>query len=247
MRGHLFILFFLLAVVSCSVKEDRSGCPCILSLYTSDAARKGVLAEVWNKDFVRVAGGMTEGTGLDLEVPRGELVVTACSGLSSCGVFGGVVSIPGGGEMDELLSCRAEIDCSGEVASHILFLHKQYASVCVRIVNFPEAPPYLPVRVLGNISGFDLRTGLPVPGEYSYLPPGLPDGSVEFRIPRQTDGSLVLQIAGRDLPIGEIIGRSGYDWNEADLDDIYVWLDYGKSTVKLWISDWYEFSYEESF
>ena len=250
MRGHSLLdlfFFFLLACASCSVKEDRSACPCILSLYTSDAAGKTVGVEVWNTDGVCVAAGQTDGTLLELPVPRGHLVVTAYSGLTDCRLFGGVVSIPRGAQMDELCAWRGETDCSGEQASLILFLHKQWATVNLKLQNYPsgDTPPLL--KIEGAVSGYDLPAGSPVDGGFLFLPPLSSAGDVAFRIPRQNGGELLLGIWPKLIAIGDMIVKSGYDWAEADLDDIYILVDYLESTVKIGISDWNEVSYEENF
>ena len=248
MRGHSLLVsfFFLLACASCSVKEDRSGCPCILSLYTSDAG-KTIGVEVWNADGICVARGETDGSLLELGVPRGHLLVTAYSGLSDCRLFGGVVSIPRGGQMDELSAWRSEVDCSGEQASLILCLDKQWATVNLKMQNypFPEEEPLL--KLSGSVSGYDLASGLPVDGGFYYLPPLSADGDVVFRLPRQRGGTLLLEVGPKVLAIGEMIIRSGYDWQQASLDDIHIWVDYLKSTVRIGISDWNEVAYEEQF
>ncbi|MBQ7269026.1 MAG: hypothetical protein IJS62_04130 [Bacteroidales bacterium] len=249
MRGHslLYLFFFLLACTSCSVKEDRSECPCILSLYTSDAAGKTVGVEVWNTGGVCVARGETDATLLELKVPRGHLKVTAWSGLADCRLLGGVVSIPRGGQMDELCAWRSEADCSGEQASLILFLHKQWATVNLKLENypFPQALPDLKIR--GAVNGYDLASGLPVEGGFLFSPPFSGEGDIVFRLPRQHGGELLLEVGPKVLAIGDMIVRSGYDWEEPDLDDIYIWVDYLKSTVKIGISDWNEVAYEENF
>lgn len=249
MRGHSLLIFFLflLACASCSVKEDRSECPCILSLYTSDAADKSVGVEVWNTDGVCVARGETDGTLLELNVPRGHLLVTAYSGLSECRLFGGVVSIPKGRQMDELCAWRGEADCLGEQASLILSLHKQWATVNLKLQNYPFSDGAPLLKIEGAVSGYDLASGMPVEGGFLYLPSFSADGDIVFRLPRQSGGDLLLAVGPKLLSIGEMILRSGYDWAGADLDDIYIWVDYLKSTVKIGISDWNEVSYEEHF
>jgi len=194
-----------------------------------------------------VAAGETDGTLLELEVPRGLLKVTAYSGLKSCNLFGEVVSIPGGMQMDELYSWRGDADCKGEHESLILFLHKQWATVNMRIQNLPAGDYFSAVRIEGDVSGYNLSSGLPVGGTFSFMPSLSPDGNVVFRLPRQGEGELLLGIGQKELLIGDIIARSGYDWGDDDLDDIYILVDYLKSTVKISISDWSEVSYEENF
>ena len=249
MHGHslLIIFFYLLACASCSVKEDRNACPCILSLYTSEAAGKRVAVEVWNMDGVCVAEGETDGPVLELQVPRGQLLVTACSGLASCHLLGGVVSIPRGAQMDPLSAWRAEADCRGEQSSQILFLHKQWATVNLKLLNYPAtaAPPVL--KIEGKVSGYDLASGLPVNGGFLFHPLLGTEGDVVFRLPRQSGDDLLLEVGPKVLPIGEMIVAGGYDWKEADLDDIFMWVDYLDSTVRIWISEWEEVSYEEQF
>lgn len=249
MHGHslLILFFYLLACASCSVKEDRSACPCILSLYTSEVPGKCVAVQVWNTDGGCVAGGETDGGLLELEVPRGHLLVTACSGLASCQLLGGVVSIPRGAQMDELCAWRAEVDCSGEGASQLLFLHKQWATVNLQLQNYPDTGPAPVLKIEGMVNGYDLASGLPVEGGFLFRPTLGGSGDVAFRLPRQMGGELLLAVGPKVLAIGDMIVQSGYDWTAPDLDDIYMLVDYLDSTVKIWISDWEEVAYEENF
>lgn len=249
MHGHslLIIFFFLLACTSCSVKEDRSACPCILSLFTSEAAGKSVGVKVWNADGICVAEAETTGPVLELEVPRGKLLVTAFSGLAACRLFDGVVSIPRGGQMDELCAWREEVDCSGEQASQILFLHKQWATVNLKLLNYPpgEAAPVL--KIEGEVSGYDLVNALPVGGGFVFRPALSGEGEVVFRLPRQREGELLMEIGRKVLSLGKLITGSGYDWEKTDLDDIYMLVDYLDFTVKIRIAEWEEVAYEEEF
>lgn len=249
MHGHSLLIFFflLLACASCSVKEDRSACPCILSLYTSEAAGKSVGVKVWNTDGFCVAEAETAGPVLEVEVPRGQLLVTAFSGLAACRLFDAVVSIPRGGQMDELCAWRAEADCSGERAAQILFLHKQWATVNLRLQNYPPGEEAPVLKIEGEVSGYDLMNGSPVDGGFVFRPALTGDGEIVFRLPRQRDGELLLEIGRKVLSLGKLITRSGFDWEKPDLDDIYMLVDYLDFTVKIWITEWEEVSYEEQF
>ena len=103
----------LVALVSCSVKEDRGDCPCYL---TVDAER-AVSVDGWfgARSLFNVNGGF-----VDRQVPRGIVDIVASHGR---------FSVPEGQQMDSLFARRISVDTDGESAYARVTLCKNFARI----------------------------------------------------------------------------------------------------------------------
>jgi hypothetical protein len=68
---------------------------------------------------------------------------------------------------------------------------------------------------------------------------------VTFRIPRQADDSLTVNIQPEDapsacFPLGEYIRQLGYNWKAEELQDIFLSIDLVRGLVDLRVADWEE-------
>ena len=121
-------------------------------------------------------------------------------------------------------------------------LHKQYAAVAVKMENAADG---LEVTVRGIWNGLDLVTLSPVGGAFSFAPERTEDGVWYFRLMRQGDDSLVMDITGGDgrtvpYDLGGAIRAAGYDWGAEDLDDIFLGVDYVTGEVSVSVVPWEE-------
>ena len=108
-RWILIGLLGLGALASCSVKEDRSDCPCWLTV----EADKAISLSAWfgsHQILDNHPGGLVEHT-----VPRGLVEIVA-----SHGEF----KVMEGHQMDSLFAQRALVDTDGETAGYTVHLHK---------------------------------------------------------------------------------------------------------------------------
>jgi hypothetical protein len=104
---------FLVAACSCSVKEDRDRCPCVLALELSDLPVTPVMLKVEVGEFVHTEV-VHRDTVVVLQVPKGKAAVSAVGGALPEG--NGGVRIPEGEEAPALyLFHVATTICTGTV------------------------------------------------------------------------------------------------------------------------------------
>ena len=230
MRRMLFLATALLGLVGCSVKSDRTWCPCIVDLTMSETSEELVDVLAWadtlvHSDNVRVPQG---GCVHEFEAPRRRMTVCAFSGLHCCSLEGRSVISPPGTQMDELYVWTSELVPEGETVSAEVHQHKQFAHIHLTMIFPDDSHQQERVRFVGNVAGVDLTTLNPVKGDF--LVESYPVYGTYYRVsvPRQTDDSLELVFpdTGRTLPLGRHIASSGFDWTKTDLDDVNIILLY---------------------
>ena len=259
MRKILLVLSLCVPVLqSCSIKEDRHACPCLLRLDFSSApesARAGrMLLSVASDDGFSLTDtlDMTEvGDIHEVRVPRTGVRVNLWSD-DAAGFIGedGLV-IPLGDDCPpvRMFSSFVATDC--ETCTEAVSLHKNYCILTV-ITDDDVAGDYpFDLGVYGNIDGYDAG-GSPRNGEFCHYLVGRPDGSGGvsrvISLPRQTDSSLQLDVsenAGvlKTFALGNYIRQSGYDWTEPDLKDMVVRIDYASTRIVISVGAW-EYSYD---
>lgn len=237
----------LLALSSCSVKEDRDGCPCWMQIDLSSCSRytDQVCLKGWT-DRESVFGVHVPEEEFPLtheeEVPRGMVHYCAHSDPGESSISGMSVLVREGKQAPRLYAYRADVSAYGETVTDRVSLHKQYAAVAVRIENADDS---FGVTVRGRWAGLDLDTLEPVGGTFLHSPGRTDDGVWYFRLMRQGDDSLVMDITGRDghtvpYELGWMIRSTGYDWSAEDLDDIFLGVDYATGEVSVSVIPWEE-------
>lgn len=248
-RDHLMALLMsgvLVAVSACSVKEDRTPCPCILDLDIkcpdeADADHVGLILEssegiVW-KDTVDVRRG---GRGYQTPVPRGPLHLRAWTGdaglVSDLGIL-----IPLGQDCPRVYMHDSDVRTDGEYFHEDVVLRKNH---CVMtLLTEGEGRISSELMLKGNVAGYDAQ-GRPVQGDFEFLleDEESDDGYVAV-LPRQKDASLKLEIDDgkgnrKTFALGRYIVASGYDWSALDLEDVTVTIDYALTEIRLVVSGW---------
>lgn len=247
MRGMpAFVFLAVLLVVSCSVKEDRSECPCVLELNFKISDTLSVRyadlridsddGYIWT-DTVDVMGN---GGKYFLSAPRTNLHIRAWAGsggyISDLGLL-----IPFGEDCPEVYMYDSYVRTEGEYCCEKVCLRKNH---CVMtLVTEGEGELSSSLRVRGNVAGYG-ETGEPLSGDFECL---LDDGGLDagYRVvlPRQMDASLMLEVYDDEghhkaFALGQYIVSSGYDWTSPELDDITVTLDYTLTEIRLTVSGW---------
>lgn len=236
----LSIIVCACSLCSCSVKEDRAGCPCILDLTLSGGADSKVTVAVWggglqHREEINTYDGNRHH---ECEIARGRFTLSACSGLRhSLGPEGRIV-LSKGEEMDEIYADACPLDAVEERVSASVSLHKEYAQVNITLLCMKEDMPQA-IVLKGNVCGLDLLDLSPLDGEYERSLVPIVGEYCRAAVPRQKDDSLVLTIGdGGDFPIGKYIEAAGYDWSAPDLKDIFIDIDLIDYEVSLRIADW---------
>ena len=245
------LLLCLLGLCACSVREDRSACPCLVSLDCT-AVDAGTLAgsgceelrwTLTSEDFRREGTVPADDLGAEciIETPRGaqgRLTVTAGDDGRFDADEG--LLIPEGESCPPLLACILPVDASPPEVRVPVVLYKRHAVLEIRLRGLLQ--PGMDYVVRGGVCGYgpDLE---PLRGPFRV--PLSPDGEGWCRIalPAQTDGTLSLCVyrygeLDRIFAIGEYILDSGYDWEAPDLGDITLEIDYVDGAARINIDQW---------
>ena len=218
----------LVALVSCSVKEDRGDCPCYL---TVDAERT-VSVDGWfgTRSLFNVNGGF-----VDRQVPRGIVDIVASHGR---------FSVPEGQQMDSLFARRIPVDTDGESAYARVTLCKNFATIELDFKDEDDGRTDYDLLATGTISGVDARSLNPEEGSFSFVPEPNTDGrGYAFRVPRQKDETLKLLLSKdgnivETIDLGYLVAKTGFDWKAESLGDIAILCDLPAHTFTITVKEW---------
>ena len=244
------ILTAAMAAASCSVKEDRTPCPCWLDIDITSCAEhaREVTLAGWNasKIFSEKVAVADYPDVYKTTVTKGMVTCTAFTGLKESRIEGSKILIPEGSESDQIRAHSALVDCTGESAMDKVELYRQYATVHLSMKGEDaEVNPY-DLRIIGDVCGIDITSLSPVAGAFQFSPKKNSDGTWIFRIPRQNEDTriraeLLLDGSVVDLlPLHEWIRQTGYSWLERDLKEIYIGVDYAAGKVSVTVQGWDE-------
>lgn len=244
-RKKSVVFAFALSVlaVSCSVKEDRQACPCRLVLHL-DAIDTSLV----NTLYVRAVSsealvfldtlstiGLSETYVRD--VPHDDIVVTVWG--SSRGDAD--LIIPYGKECPSLYMDAFHADTHGEICHKDVRLYKNHCRLTVLLDGRDDLPYSLTFR--GHVNGYGMD-GLPSEGSFSCVAyPGQGKG-MSAAVPRQLDSSLLLDVQDegtsiiRTFALGEYLEQSGFDWQEKDLKDATIVVDYSVTGIRITYKGW---------
>lgn len=257
-KSFIISLAAAMAVCSCSIKEDRWPCPCWLvfqsagetPLPESGAFTVTVFPEGSSieEKTAQVSWQSLQDNTYDVSVSKGYKVINSIMGISKQTLSGSDVIISEGMQADSLYSFSSRVECLGEEAMVPVRMDKQYATVFLRMENDSDSYPF-DLRVRGEVNGMSLLTLEPHFGRFSLdCTPFAGGNEFRFRLPRQKDGSLVLELREKGMepgsspletiPLGQYIIESGFDWTKASLDDIYIGVDYARAGIRITVGDW---------
>lgn len=239
-----------ITTASCSIKEDRTPCPCWLDIditscaeHTNEVTLAGYNGSRLFSETVTVADYPIT---YEAVVTKGMVTCTAFTGLKESRIEGSKILIPEGSESDQLRVHSVLVDCTGESATDKVELHRQYATVHLSMKGEDaEVNPY-DLRIIGDVCGIDIISLSPVSGAFQFSPKKDSDGTWIFRLPRQNEDTsiraeMLLDGAVVDLlPLHKWIRQTGYSWIERDLKEIYIGVDFCQCSVSVTIQGWNE-------
>ena len=242
------------ASASCSLKEDRDGCPCHLIIGLDNAVGNG------NADIFIFQDGeevLTDNVvpadypeGYRHEAGRRPASVTVIQGLKENIINEGRLVIKNGNDADRLFLYNETLQCGSETVMAAADLHKNWTTLEISLAaEAGEDSPAGNVRIdiSGGICGMDLRNGAPVRGDFQCIARLADSGFAVYAVnlPRQISSEDEILIAvsrnGKELftcDISEAISRTGFDWSKPDLDDIRLRLDYISALFDVEIAEW---------
>ncbi len=244
------ILTAAMAAASCSVKEDRTPCPCWLDIDITSCAEhaREITLAGWNgsRVFSEKVAVADYPDVYETTVTKGMVTSTAFCGLHESTLEGSRIRIPEGSESDQIRAHSVLVDCTGESAKDKVELYRQYATVHLSMKGEDAKVNPYGLRVIGDVSGIDITSLSPVAGAFQFEPKADSDGTWIFRLPRQNEDTriraelLLDGVVVDQLSLHEWIRQTGYSWIERDLKEIYIGVDFGQGTVSVTIQGWDE-------
>lgn len=230
----------ILLLSSCSVREDRAGCPCRLELDLSGFATRVSVALWEGPDSC-----MAQADGRFIRsVSKGIFDVSAWSGAGR--LSGSRLTVPPGGRPDSLRVFRTRLDCTGETCTAVAVPRRQFARIVLKVVRDPGSSYPYSFHAESSYCGLDLRDLRPVRGRLAFPIRRTDEDTFAFDLLRQgpdTDVRIgVYEDAGRidELPLHEWLRKAGYDWEAEDLSDMTICIDYAHRRFRLLIDGWLE-------
>lgn len=228
MRKLVISALAAMIAVSCSIKEERSGCPSWLSIRLSEkslaiARSRTVLVTLRHaegNDTLRLDSAEPGGWA---KVGRG---VAEMDGLL---LNGAALTVPWGGESDSLWTCSTRVPVLSDEETVTVELHKRFATVDFIFESLPDTGGLLLV----------LRGDF-----HCLLAPSEKTASV--RLPAQREDT-VLELEclaaseGRkiwDWDLAGALRTAGYDWGAEDLADIRVRVSLAPLDLRVEIIPW---------
>lgn len=248
LSGVFALICSLTLSLSCSIKEDRSGCPCRLVLdmgrIDTNVVSSVDLLVTASDGFVfrKTLSSDLFSSPYTVTVPRGDVYVCAFDGAAGTVSSDGSLTIIEGYECPRVNMYNSRIHAEGELVRDTVVLHKNHS--VMRIIVRSEEPFPFQIAVAGNVSGYD-KGGEPVHGNFRFVPERGEDGTFVVTVPRQTDNAMRLEVNDGDavlkiFALGEYLFSSGYDWTSADLEDVTVSLDYSLTRLSVIVKGWDE-------
>ena len=248
------LIAIVTASASCSLKEDRDGCPCHLIIDLDNAVGNGNADIFIFQDGEEVLADNVVPAdypeGYRCEVRRRPASATVIQGLEESVLNGGRLVIRDGNDADRLFLYNETLQCGSETVRAAADLHKNWTTLEISLAaEEGEDSPAGNVRIdiSGGICGMDLRNGAPVRGDFQCIARLADSGFAVYAVnlPRQISSEDEILIAvsrnGKELftcDISEAISRTGFDWSKPDLDDIRLRLDYISALFDVEIAEW---------
>lgn len=245
-KGKIFILAALASAVACTVKEDRTECPCWVSVKT-ETQRNGVVS-FYNAASLEArrtidAEHLTSGDNRT-QVSKGDnlaSVVTGCDDMDFTKDDTTVRCTPGKGS-GEIWAFAKRFDARGDEAFVEDVLHKQYAKIDFTFVHSGKYP--YDVTLTAACDGINLTDLRGTSGTFVVALALDSLNRCSVRVPRQrTHSDIVLRMSleGREkglMNLSKYFLAAAYSWESADLEDIAVTIDFASMTIAVRVGDW---------
>ena len=240
----LFVPLVLLLCASCSIKEDRSGCPACLYLSLSEASLR--LAGGLPVKIVVADSEKSDTLALDRSRPEDWLFVRRGNvRLEALLANGADEAVAWGGQSDSLWASSETFFLEGEEERRRITLHKRFATVSFIFDKAIDTDPY---RLLldGETAGTAMPGLSPVEGDFRCLL-DIEDNAASVRLPAQApEAGLELFCSERSsgnllwkLDLRKELAAAGFDWEAEDLADAKVYINLLPLDIVVEVGDWF--------
>lgn len=261
-----FLMITVTASASCSLKEDRDGCPCHLVIGLENAVGNGNTDIFIFQDGEGISSGSIAPSdypeGYRSEVRRRAATISVLQGIKEGLLQNGNLVIRDGNDADRLFLHNETLQCNSETVRTTADLHKNWTTLEISLAVADNAgaadesaadyatgasEEIISIDVSGGICGISLIDGSPIKGDFRCRAI-LSDsgfGVYSVNLPRQRDTGDEILVSvkkeGKELftcDISDAISNAGFDWSKPDLDDIRLRLDYASATFSIEIAGW---------
>lgn len=252
MKKICYIFLVLLAVSSCSIREERDDCPSFLGLtVTSQYDFIFQEGKAWC-DLFSEDGSRFEDSPLEEMNARDTTIWyrifprrTVSAVVSNKEIVAGNVVANYGEEFCELWAFRKDIVCLEEEVNEMIY--KQDKQFCNLTVQLSEAAKpmasELIIRVNAPYDGMSFPAMKAHMGDYLFRTIFDENGKATIRLPRQGGQGLMLYVQKIDsftstYNLYDIMSMAHYDWNAASLDDFELTASLNSVSGDIEIIDW---------
>ena len=232
----------LLLPVSCSIKEDRSECPCLIHMdYSEVMSDRRLLSSNSPDSLLVIIRGLHSSIERPSEHPEGgRIFVSRTASLLSCYIgmtesrmsFGrNRLVIPVGEDADALFSFHRYLELGPDTEEVFVTPVMCYEHTSV-ILAFPREDGARDADrrlvVTSSSCGLDLDTGEVIEGEFSCEMRRHGDCSWQFFMPRQARRDVRIEAPGRDggvmfsVDLASELVKAGYDFQAESLPPVVV-------------------------
>lgn len=253
-------LLFLLGAASCSVKEDRSPCPCYINLNVDQVVQNPDYTEglvtVMTADAIieqkRIRLADYEGKGYDVVVPRRTIHAMTAVGHEDLWWKTDTLYAATNLEWGPVMLAHETVVCDDDDKLLTMDFHKEYCRINFVLVGVVDLEDYpFDIRVRANCNALRMRDGKPIRGRYTAYANPSNTAMYSVLVPRQEDHEMIVDLLWHSdthdytvndyvvtLEVGKQMQKTGYNWEKDDLDDVYVTIDVVKATVGISIRPW---------
>lgn len=243
---------------SCSVKEDRTGCPSWVTVNLDEFVVLGETEATLSfassgKTIARSTVNILPyyGGGFVQTVPRASVKVSVVAGIDNSAIEGDTVRVVKGRTADPLL--MSSLTCHPMVDEYPVkaMPHKQYCRVDFVFPHLSSGFDYpFRFRIRTLWSGLDIYSFEPRAGEYEAVVGPNHLGEFFTFLTRQGEGPMTLEVfepdAGSEtegevqktIDLGALLDAAGYDWSKEDLDDVALTVDFSRADVGIRVIEW---------
>ena len=239
--------------LSCSIKEDRTACPCLLTVDLSRTLDAGITPPAWWDKGLQISLFRNQECFLsenhrlgqvqpayDYPVEKGDVGVTGILGLEAGILSAREIRYREGCQADRLYVSSRVVPCYGETARTVLEMYKQFSNIEIRGLDSFDYR----MEVTAGCDGLDVLERKALEGPFRFVLHCDEDGVCRFRMPRQEHDDLRILLwdasghLDNAIPLGAYMTGIGYDWHAPSLSDVSIHVDFVTASISITVDDW---------
>lgn len=227
---------------SCSIKEDRGECSCILNLDYSliRGDERFLMARSWDSLLVMMPGLYCNVVKIEdyphlhsIDVPRIRTDLSCYFGMTTDRLAeeSRKLVIPFGQDSDRLFSYHETLQLSA--ASEEMIVTPVLCGESTRIIVEFDTEAFMDENKLlvatGSTCGLDLWSGRPIEGEFCCTLKAYGDGTWQFNMPRQASRDISLSAVSEisenlffSIDLAGELDAAGYNWDALSLPPLVI-------------------------